>query len=467
MKVLSVTSECAPLVKTGGLADVAGALPRALAPLGVEMRTLLPGYPQVITAAGKGTVVWEDADLFGGPARVVAAKAHGLDLLILDASHLYDRPGALYSDSGGTDWPDNPERFAALSWVAAEIAGGALPAWRPDILHAHDWQAGLAPWYLRERYAKSRVGSVITVHNIAFQGKAELGRLPLLRLRAAGLTQDGFEFWGEISALKAGLVAADRITTVSPTHADELLTPKFGMGMDGVLRACQHDLTGILNGVDLAAWSPPYKTPAGKRRYKAQLRKVMDLPEADGPLCVVVSRLTHQKGLDMLLAALPRLVDEGGQLALLGTGEQGLEEAFVAAARHPNVAVTIGYDEDLARLLIEGGDVILVPSRFEPCGLTQLYGLRFGTIPLVSYTGGLADTVINASPAGLRSGAATGLQVYPISADALARAFDTLAGLYRQPNLWLKMQKNAMRAPVGWDQSAAEYKALYDGLIQS
>jgi starch synthase len=465
MKVLSVTSECAPLVKTGGLADVAGALPGALAPLGVEMRTLLPGYPRVMAAVGKAKPVWEDADLFGSPARVLAAKAHGLDLLVLDAPHLYDRPGGPYTDPAGADWPDNPERFAGLSWVAAEIAGGALSKWRPDILHAHHWQAGFAPWYLRERHGGAGVGSVLTVHNIAFQGKAEVARLSALRLTPEGMTQDGFEFWGQISALKAGLMAADRITTVSPTYADELLTPEFGMGMEGVLRARADVFSGILNGVDLAAWAPPYKTPAGKRRYKAQLRRAMGLPEADGPLCVVVSRLTYQKGLDLLLAALPRLVDEGGQLALLGSGEAGLETAYREAARHPNVAVTIGYDEDLARLLIEGGDSILVPSRFEPCGLTQLYGLRFGTIPLVAHTGGLADTVIDASPAGLRSGAATGIQVHPISADALSRAFDRLAGLYRQPDLWLRMQRNAMRFPVGWDQSAAEYKALYDGLI--
>lgn len=467
MKVLSVTSECAPLVKTGGLADVAGALPGALAPLGVEMRTLLPGYPKVMAAAGKAKAVWQDADLFGGPACLLAARAHGLDLLILDAPHLYDRAGGPYTDAGGADWPDNPERFAGLSWVAAEIAGGALTGWQPDILHAHDWQAGLAPWYLRDRHPGSPARSILTIHNIAFQGKAGVGRLPALRLRPEGMTQDGFEFWGDISALKAGLVAADRITTVSPTYADELLTPEFGMGMDGLLRARQHDLSGILNGVDLDAWTPPYKTPAGKRRFKAKLRRAMDLPEADGPLCVVVSRLTHQKGLDLLLAALPRLIDEGGQLALLGSGDPALERAFLDAAAHPDVATRIGYDEDLAHLLIRGGDAILVPSRFEPCGLTQLYGLLNGTVPLVAHTGGLADTVIDASPAALRMGVATGLQVHPISADALSRAFDRLTALYRQPDLWLRMQKNAMRAPVGWDQSAADYKALYDGLILS
>ncbi|MDG3042213.1 glycogen synthase GlgA [Roseicyclus marinus] len=464
IKVLSVTSECAPLVKTGGLADVAGALPAALAPLGVEMRTLLPGYPGVLAAIPKGKVVLEDADLFGGPARVIAAGAAGLDLLVLDAPHLFARDGGPYVDSAGRDWPDNPERFAALSWIGAQIAGGAMAGWRPDILHGHDWQAGLAPWYLRARHPAAGVGSVMTIHNIAFQGKAGVDRLAALRLAPGDMTQDGVEFWGDISALKAGLVAADRITTVSPTYAGELLTPDFGMGMDGLLRARSGVLSGILNGVDLAAWTPTYKTPAGKTRHKARLRREMGLPESDGPLCVVVSRLTHQKGLDLLIDALPRLIDRGGQLALLGSGEKDLEQAFLRAADHPQVAVRLGYDEGLARLLIEGGDAILVPSRFEPCGLTQMYGLRFGTLPLVAYTGGLVDTVIDATPAGLRARAATGMQFHPVTAEALSRALDRLCDLYARPDLWLSMQRNAMRHPVGWDQSAADYLALYRGL---
>lgn len=466
MRVLSVASECAPLVKTGGLADVVGALPGALAPLGVEMRTLLPGYPVVMAGLGMAKPLWSDPDLFGGPARVLADRVAGLDLLILDAPHLFARAGGPYAGPDGADWPDNPERFAALAWVAARIAGGALPGWRPDILHAHDWQAGLAPWYLRESPPKAPVRTVLTIHNIAFQGKAGADKLATLRLAAAGMTQDGFEFWGDISALKAGLVAADRITTVSPSYATELLTPDFGMGLDGLLRTRQSALSGILNGVDLAAWSPPYRSPSGKARLKARLRAELGLPEASGPLCVVVSRLTHQKGLDMLLAALPRLLDQGGQLALLGAGDPGLEAAcHAAAATHPDVAIRIGYDEALARRMIEGGDAILVPSRFEPCGLTQLYGLRYGTLPLVARTGGLADTVIDANPAALAAGVATGVQFHPVTADALARALDHLCGLWRQPEIWARMQKNAMRQPVGWDQSAAAYRALYDGLI--
>ena len=469
--VLAVASECAPLVKTGGLADVVGALPGALAPLGVRTRTILPGYRQVVAALdggeGGGEVVWREGDLFGGKGRVLAGTVAGLDLLVLDAPHLFDRDGAIYLGPDGADWPDNPERFAALSWAASEIAGRGLADWRPDVLHCHDWQAGLAPVYLRDRHPDVGVGVVQTIHNVAFQGLAPANRLAALRLPVGGMNPEGFEYWGQVSALKAGLVRADRITTVSPTYADELLTPTFGMGLDGVLRARQGDLVGILNGVDLDAWTPPFRNPSGKAPHKAALRETMELGEAEGPLCVVVSRLTEQKGLDLLLEALPRLLEGRGQLALLGTGDPGLERAFEAVGRHAEVAVRIGYDEALARQLITGGDAILVPSRFEPCGLTQLYGLRFGTIPVVTLTGGLADSVIPATPAGLRAGVATGLQVHPVTADALGRALGRLCALYQEAEDWQRMQRNAMRHPVGWDRSAEEYAALYRSVGRS
>ena len=472
--VLSVASECAPLVKTGGLADVAGALPAALADEGVRMRTLLPGYRTVMAKVGRGeTVVGETVlafdDLLGGPARVQACAVDGLDLLVLDAPHLFDREGAPYGDATGADWPDNAQRFAALSLAGARAAGeGLSDGWRPAILHGHDWQAGLAPVYLAERWPEAKVATLFTIHNIAYQGRVDGALLDTLGLPASGLTEDGFEYWGDISFLKAGLMASDRLTTVSPTYAGELLTPEFGHGLDGVLRHRRDALTGILNGVDLDAWSPPFRSAAGKSPSRAKLRKAMGLGKADGPLCVVVSRLTGQKGLDILLDALPRLLDEGGQLALLGSGDRALEAAFTQAAEtHANVAVRIGYDEALARLMIEGGDAILVPSRFEPCGLTQLYGLTHGTLPLVAHTGGLADTVIPASPAGLRAKAATGIQFSPVNADALSRAFDRLMVLWRDPPIWRRMQRNAMNHPVGWDVSAGEYAALYRELIEA
>ncbi|MGR3502364.1 glycogen synthase GlgA [Pseudaestuariivita sp.] len=462
--VLSVTSECVPLVKTGGLADVAGALPGALAPLGVEMRTLLPGYPKVkARVTGKEVGAWP---MFGGTARVLEADHEGLHLYILDAPHLFDREGAIYTGPDGEDWPDNPERFAALSLAAALIATEGVGGWQPELVHLHDWQAGLTPVYLRQRGASAK--TVMTVHNIAFQGMASADHVEKLHLPPEDFTQGGYEFWGQVSALKAGLTYADKITTVSPTYARELMTPEFGMGLDGLLQHREGDLSGILNGIDLDVWGAPYKTARGKAKHKAALRKEFDLPDWDGPLCTVVSRLTSQKGLDVLLDALPVLTDNGGQMILLGSGDPTLEAAWKARAEeHPGVAVFIGYDEALSHRLIAGADAILVPSRFEPCGLTQLYGLSHGTLPVVALTGGLADTVIPLTPATEVKGVATGFQFTPVSAHALAGALRQVVETYRDTALWAQMQKNAMAHPVGWETSAKAYAALYQDLIHA
>ncbi len=468
--VLFVVSECAPLIKTGGLADVAGALPHALADHGDGVRVLLPGYRAVLDKLGKTTSAQKLPDLFGGKARLLACKTAGLDLLILDAPHLYDRDGGIYGDETGKDWDDNPERFAALCKAGAMIADAGVDGWRPGIVHGHDWQAGLTPEYMHDLGCD--VPFVFTIHNIAFHGNVAGERLDALGLDYGRFDADHFEFWGQISALKAGLMGAAKITTVSRTYAEELLTPDFGMGMEGVLRHRQGDLVGIVNGIDLDAWSPetdpnitPYKTAAGKSANKTAVQAAFGLGKANGPLCVLVSRLTEQKGIDLLLEALPTLLDRGGQLALLGSGDPRLEVALhEAAARHPNVSVKIGYDEALSHLMMAGGDVVLVPSRFEPCGLTQLYGLRYGTLPLVALTGGLADTVINASPAALASGVATGFQFFPVTAQALSNSFVRLCDLYAQPKGWRKAQRNAMAQPVGWETSAAEYHEIYASL---
>ncbi|MEM9583841.1 MAG: glycogen synthase GlgA [Pseudomonadota bacterium] len=472
-KVLFVVSECAPLIKTGGLADVAGALPGALAPLGYDVRILLPGYRAVMGQLGKTKVVGKIADLFGGPATLRRCELAGLSLLILDAPHLYDRDGGIYGDATGQDWQDNPERFAALCFAAAQIARDGASAWRPDIVHGHDWQAGLTPEYMR--MAGGRCPFVFTVHNIAFHGNAPAEKLDTLGLEPDRFHSDHFEFWGQISALKSALMEADSITTVSRTYAEELLTPEFGIGMDGVLQHRKSDLVGIVNGIDETVWNPAsdpqiktYKTPAGKTANKKALQKTFGLGRSDGPLCVLVSRLTEQKGIDLLLDALPDLLAQGGQLALLGSGDPNLEVAVSeAAARYENLAVKIGYDEALSHQMMAGGDAILVPSRFEPCGLTQLYGLRYGTLPLVAMTGGLADTVINASPAALARGVATGVQFFPVSAQALSNAFARLGALYRQPTVWKAMQRNAMKQPVGWDRSATQYHAIYAALLKA
>ena len=479
LPVLSVASECFPLVKTGGLADVVGALPAAMAVEGVAMRTLLPGLPGVMERTGGGEPVHAFDDLFGGPARLLATRAAGLDLLILDAPHLYARPGGPYNDPQGRDWPDNPQRFAALSWAAAAIGRGALPGWRPAVVHAHDWQAGLAPAYLH--YGEGpRPGTVFTVHNLAFQGWAPASLLGELRLPPHAFDIEGVEFFGGIGTLKAGLRLSDRITTVSPSYAREITTPAEGVGLDGLLRSRAGALHGILNGIDEAVWNPaddphlaaPFDAsrPQAREPNRTALRARMGLAADPGsPLLGVISRLSGQKGMDLLLASLPALLGHGMQLAVLGAGEPGLEAGLRAAAEaHPGrVAVRIGYDEALAHLIQGGCDALLVPSRFEPCGLTQLCALRYGALPVVARVGGLADTVIDANEAALAAGAATGLQFAPPTTPALEGALARLAALWQDRGAWAATQGNALRSPVGWGRSAARYAALYRAIART
>ena len=469
-RVLSVASECVPLVKTGGLADVVGALPGALAATGWEMRVLLPAYRNLRAQAANWPVVFEEPDLWGGTGRVLAGEVAGLSVLLLDAPHLFDREGGPYSSPVG-EHPDNAIRFAALSWVAARIAREGLEDWKPDVLHAHDWQAGLAPAYLAYHGAGG-VKSVLTIHNIAFQGWAPAHMLGILRLPAHAFHSEALEYYGGISSLKAGMVTADWITTVSPSYADEILRPEFGLGLEGVLAARGPVVSGILNGVDTALWSPAAADPAfsakslkGKAEARAKVCAEFGL-DVPGPLAIVVSRLTDQKGIDLLPAVVPDFVLGGGGLIVLGSGDPGMEAAMRnLAARFPGrVAVRIGYDESLSHRLFAGADAVLVPSRFEPCGLTQMYGLRFGTIPVVSLVGGLADTVIGASPATLAAGAATGVTFHPVDALAFRQAMAKLLELYRQPKLWAKLRQNAMAHPVGWEVSAADYAGLYERL---
>ncbi|MDO5641432.1 MAG: glycogen synthase GlgA [Paracoccus sp. (in: a-proteobacteria)] len=467
-RVLSVASECAPLIKTGGLADVVGALPGALAAEGWQFRTLLPAYPGLTDRLTDARELWSDPDLFGGPARVLGGNVAGLSLLLLDAPHLYDRAGGPYADADGADWPDNPRRFAALCWVAAAVAkAGLADGWRPELIHAHDWQAGFAPLWA------GQTPSVMTIHNIAFQGIAPAGAMDDLRLPHAGFTLDGFEYWGQISALKAGLVSATAITTVSPGYAAELTLPEFGFGMEGVIRARSHALSGILNGVDTDIWNPATDPAiaahyhagdmAGKAICAGALRDEFGLDGEGGPLAIVVSRLTRQKGLDLLLEALPRFVALGGQIAILGSGEPDLQAGFLrAASQWPGrIGTRIGYDEGLSHRMFAGADAVLVPSRFEPSGLTQMYGLAYGAIPLVARTGGLADSVIDANLAALRDGVATGIQFAPVTAGALTGALEKLCALYARPDIWQRMVARAMAHPVGWAASARDYAALY------
>ena len=472
MNLLFVASECAPFVKTGGLADVIGAVPKSLAATGVHVRVLIPAYPALADLAAAGQVAMSFDDLFGGPARVIAVQAEGLDMLLLDAPHLYDRAGNIYLGPDGKDWHDNDLRFAALSFAAAQIGLNGLGDWMPGVIHAHDWQAGLVPAYLRQD-GRPAPPVVMTIHNIAFQGVFDAKRLSPLRLNSELFTTDGIEYFGKISFLKAGLALSQKITTVSPSYAAELLTPDFGMGLDGLLRERQMNLHGILNGIDLDVWDPETDASliatysatklAGKAKNRAELEARFGLTKSDGPLFCVVSRLTSQKGLDMLLDCLPDLVAQGGRLALLGTGDPQLERAFVDASNRYRglVGTIIGYDETLSHLIQAGSDAILIPSRFEPCGLTQLYGLRYGTLPVVARTGGLADTVIDANDAALLADCATGIQFAPINSIMFGHAISRTCALFDKPKVWTAMMRRAMRHPVGWDLSAATYLDVY------
>ncbi len=478
MRVLSVASEVYPIVKTGGLADVVGALPAALAREGVEVQTLVPGYPAVIDALESATTILPLDDVFGERGRVLAGRGGGLDLLVLDAPHLYDRPGGPYLGLDGRDWPDNAFRFAALSRVAAQIALGAV-AFVPDIVHAHDWQAGLSAAYLR--FAPDRgPGSVMTVHNLAFQGLFSPTLLGPLGLPPQAYAVDGIEYYGNLSFLKAGLQFADRITTVSPTYAVEIATPRDGMGFDGLLRTRADRFSGILNGIDDAVWDPArdrfiaatydLSTIAKRTANTAALRKRFALTDDPQALLVgIISRLSAQKGLDLLLQALPRLISRGVQFVVLGAGDTELEAAFVAAvATYPGrIGAYIGYDETAAHLLQAGSDVILVPSRFEPCGLTQLCALRYGAVPVVARVGGLADTVIDANEMALAAQVATGIQFTSASVEALEDAVLRAAKLFAAPDTWHVLQRNAMSTDVSWSRSGRAYARLYREILDA
>ncbi|QPF93527.1 glycogen synthase GlgA [Bradyrhizobium commune] len=471
VRVLAVASEVYPIVKTGGLADVAGALPIALKAHGVEMRTLMPGYPDVMRMLAGAQEVWRWPDYFGGPGRLLAGTRDGLDLFVLDVPHLYARPGNPYVTADGTDWPDNGVRFAALARVAADIGHGLVSAFVPEIVHAHDWQAGLAPAYLHYDN-RPRPGTVMTIHNMAYQGKFDRALTGAIGLPGdASFDVNGLEYFGGISFLKAGLQFADRITTVSPTYAREIQSDEGGMGLGGLLRERASVLSGILNGVDVSVWNPrtdpliACRFDADEMSFRVankatlQQRLGLDLL-TDAPLLGVISRLSWQKGLDLLLEAIPTILGEGMQLALLGSGDAELQDRYREAARaHPRrIAAVIGYDEALAHLIQAGVDALVVPSRFEPCGLTQLCALRYGAVPIVSRVGGLADTV---------SEPATGFTFGPVTSDNLSAALRRASLAFHDKPAWRQLQLTGLATDVSWRNRAGEYAALYRGLMAS
>jgi starch synthase len=475
MKVLSVASELYPLVKTGGLADVAGALPLALAAHGVETKTLVPGYPAVLKALGNLVKRKEFTDLLGEEAVLLEAKHEGIDILVLDAPALFERAGGPYVDPNSRDYADNWKRFAVLSKAGAEIAAGVLPDWQPDLVHAHDWQSALTPVYMRYGEASERP-SLVTIHNIAFQGQFSADLFPQLGLPTHAFWE-ALEYYGTISFLKGGLVAAHAISTVSPSYAEEILTPAFGMGLEGVIASRADDLYGIVNGIDATVWNPAtdkhiaqtYASAALKKRQanRDALDARFSLDTDDGPIFCVISRLTWQKGMDLLAEVTDTIVAAGAKLVILGSGDHALESSLLAAAaRHKGrIGMVVGYDEPLSHLMQAGSDAILIPSRFEPCGLTQLYGLRYGCVPVVARTGGLADTIIDANEAAIAAQAATGIKFVPGSADALRSAIRRATRLHRSAKIWSQLQKQGMKSDVSWGKSAERYAELYQRLV--
>ncbi len=470
-RVLLVSSEIHPLAKTGGLADVCGALPRALARHGADVRFLMPAYASALERLRAPRTVAHLGAMLGVPElRLIEGTMpdSGLPAWLLDCPALYRRAGTPYQDADGADWPDNWLRFGLLAHAAARIAlGDARLDWRPDAVHCHDWQTGLAP-YLIGRAALPRPHTLFTVHNAAFQGNFPAEHAQQLGLPGAALAPEAMEFWGRLSFLKAGVRYADRVNTVSPTYARELRTPEYGCGMEGLFEQRAGDLVGILNGIDTELWDPgrtdgiaahySADAPQGKAACKAALQAELGLAtDPQAPLVAFASRITWQKMADVTLERLPALLAAHPRLqfALLGTGERALERGFQDLAPHfrGRVSVRIAYAEDDERRLQAGADVLLHGSRYEPCGLAHKIAMRYGALPVVRRTGGLADTV---------SEGVNGFMFEAISgADLQAAVGRCLEAYARQPEAWRAMRERAMRGDYGWERPALEYLRLY------
>jgi starch synthase len=480
-KILFVTSEAHPLMKTGGLGDVCGGLPQALHTLGADVRLLLPGYHDTLRRAGRLKRVAQLTLLpLAQPVTLLEGVLPGtrVKVWLIDFPPAYDRPGNPYLNAHGHPWHDNAARFALLARVAVAIARDTAGlAWRPDVVHAHDWQAGLVPALLA--VDTTRPATIFTIHNLAYQGLFSYETFLSLNLPESLWTLHALEFHGQLSYIKGGIAFADRITTVSPSYAREIQTPEYGYGLDGLLRHHAARLSGILNGIDERAWNPArdphlvstYSTRrlTHKAPNKAALQREFALPvDADVALLGLVSRLVHQKGVDLLLDALPSLMKLPLQLVVLGSGEAQYERVLRAqAAQYPDrLAVLAGYDEAVAHRIQAGSDLFLMPSRFEPCGLSQLYSLRYGTVPIVRRVGGLADTVVEANVANLATGTATGIVFDAASAEALTGAVQRALALYRDRHVWEQIQLTGMRQDFSWRHSADDYLRLYEEALR-
>lgn len=484
MKTLFVTPECAPWVKTGGLGEVSAALPKALSGLGHDVKVLMPAYRSLRGLLDEGRVlaeippqgVWPAARLV--QAASVLNQSAGFTLWLLDCPELYDLAGGPYQDDSSQDHGDNVFRFAWLGQMAARLGSdlSPVPGWQADIVHCNDWPTGLAPVYLSR--LPGRAASIMTIHNLAFQGLFPLHQAARLDLPGEWLGIDGLEYWGQLSLMKGGLQFADAITTVSPTYAREVQQEPLGFGLQGVLREHAGRLHGILNGIDTSVWNPAVDTfihqrydtssvKAGKLANKAALQRQCGLqPNPDAMLFGVVSRLTEQKGTDLIVQAAPEILAGGGQLIMLGKGDAALEQSLrdLAEAHPGRVHVIIGFDEGLAHLIEAGADCFLMPSRFEPCGLNQMYSLAYGTPPIVHATGGLADSVVDESS---DPSLANGFVIFQPTAEALVFAIRRAFGRYRDPIAWDRLVQCGMRRQHDWSVSAALYETLYRELCVS
>ena len=471
-KILFVTSEVFPLIKTGGLADVSGSLPIALKALGHDVRILVPGYPKVLASAPFNPLATTPENA----PRLMSAALPGSEVpvwAVMDEGH-FGREGNPYLGSDGAPWPDNAERFAHFCRVSVEIALDRLGLdFKPDIVHCNDWQTGLIPALLADE--PKRPASVFTIHNLAYQGVFPRATFDALKLPTRFWSPEALEFYDQLSFIKGGLVFSDRISTVSPTYAREIQEKADGCGLEGLLSHRSDRLSGILNGIDTDAWNPatdPLIAPhfdlkrlKERAKAKAQLQAISGLPkDASLPVLVWVGRLVEQKGIDFLLESLPKLMALPLQIILIGTGDVRYEKTL-QDWQHlfpERLSVYLGYDEARAHQAEAGADLFLMPSRFEPCGLNQMYSQRYGAVPLVRRAGGLADTVTDATPETIAAGTATGIVFEDASSGAFFEAIERALALFGQPKRWQSIQKNGMQKDFAWETSARQYLDLYD-----
>ena len=482
-RILFATSEAYPLIKTGGLADYAGGLTKALLRGGHDVRLLLPAYPGTVERLAGPVEHIALSDLFGtGPTALVRGRMPdtGAPLWLIECPSLYARGGGIYQDANGADWPDNALRFGLLARVAAwlAMARGPIP-WRPDVVHLNEWQTGPAAALLAQEQAAPP--TLFTIHNMAFQGLFDPAVLPFLRLPTSTFNAQGLEYYGRVSFLKAGIRYANRIATVSKAYAQEILTPEFGFGLEGLLRQRASDLVGILNGVDYEEWSPQTDrhirarfgsgdVAEQKPLCKQALRRRLGLtsPDADRhrgtPVLAYLSRITHQKMADVLVDALAQIVARDVQVVVLGRGDRALETRLVGLAQQyaGRLAVVIGYDEELAHQVLAGADMLLAPARFEPCGLTQMYALRYGTVPIVSRVGGLRETVVDTRSCSLADATATGFVFDEPTLDGLTGAVDRALDAYRTPAVWQALRRAGMNVDFSWARSARKYEQVFE-----